>query len=634
MTVQAPALSETSAGVSSAPATGVASIDSRAQEAFYRRTLAPTLPALHGLGVMATQSGATEAGLAFFRVCCELAPQESGAWLMYGQALIAARRFPEGVDALRRALGLQENAEALVLLGLAYQGAGNSKESARCHERATELFPDSTAAWNSLGIARADGGAYSAAAEAFRRSLSLDDSNPEVWNCLSVVLHDQGLSVEGSAASARARALDPESTDIASNGLFYLNCSSSPTREAISQAHRDWAAGVEARQPSQPRRGTNGRASPAALRVGFVSGDFRNHPVAYFLAPLLANRTGTRALCYSSGSGKSDEFTQRLKERSDGWRDISRMDDEAAARVIESDGIDILVDLGGHTADARLGIFLRRPAPIQVSYLGYPNTTGLKAIDYRISDELADPTGVTDHLFTETLVRPFSSFLCYEPPADAPAPGLPPCIREGTVTFGSFNHLRKVDPKTVGLWSRLLLRVPNSRLLLKSLPLRDGAVRNRVVDWFERHGVSRTRIQFEEYQTGLRDHLSCYARIDIALDTFPYNGATTTCEALWMGVPTVTRVGDDHRSRVGLSILTNAGVPELAATTDDDFTTVATSLAADVERLRALRGSLRDRVRASNLTDAAGFTRAVEAEFRRMWARHAEARPGERNLEG
>jgi predicted O-linked N-acetylglucosamine transferase (SPINDLY family) len=342
--------------------------------------------------------------------------------------------------------------------------------------------------------------------------------------------------------------------------------------------------------------------------------------VTYFLEPIIAHRDrGAFQMFAYSNNERSDEVTERLRAMCDGWRDIRALDDDQAAALIRQDRIDILIDLAGHTMGNRLGVFGRKPAPVQMTYLGYANTTGVRAIDYRITDSLSDPPGMTDAHYTEKLIRVSPPFLCYRPPDEASAVADPPMLTNGFVRFGSFNNASKIREETIALWSRVLAGVPNSRLVLKARALGDAGARRRIFSGFAAHGIDTARVELIEAGQSLVDHLDAYSTMDVALDTFPYNGTTTTCEAMWMGVPVVSRAGQTHVSRVGLSLLTSVGHAELATETDDAFVTTVVDLASNPHPLTDLRRVLREQVRTSPLCQAAGFRRRFELALREAW---------------
>jgi predicted O-linked N-acetylglucosamine transferase (SPINDLY family) len=355
------------------------------------------------------------------------------------------------------------------------------------------------------------------------------------------------------------------------------------------------------------------------LHIGYVSPDFRAHSVAFFFEPLLEkhSKSSFRIFCYSDVM-RPDFVTRRLQPLASVWRDVRHLSDKQLAAQIQADGIDILVDLAGHTAGNRMSVFTRRPAPVQVSWLGYPNTTGLSAMDYRLTDSWADPPGETESLHTETLVRLPGGFLCYDPHNDSVTESVSR-DENGPITFGSFNNLAKVTPEVISVWSALLTQVPDARLLLKTKPLRDEAVREHVYSLFREQGIARDRVELTGWVPGRGDHLGLYSRVDIGLDTFPYNGTTTTCEALWMGVPVITLAGHVHAGRVGVGLLSQVGLTELIARDRADYVALAGQLAGDRDRLAALHGGLRTRVSASALCDARAFAGHVEAAYRNMW---------------
>jgi predicted O-linked N-acetylglucosamine transferase (SPINDLY family) len=315
---------------------------------------------------------------------------------------------------------------------------------------------------------------------------------------------------------------------------------------------------------------------------------------------------------------RPDAVTTRLKGLADHWLVTVGLSDDELAERIRADGIDILVDLAGHTANNRLRVFARKPAPVQVTWLGYPNTTGLEAIDYRLVDAVTDPVGEADAWASETLVRLEGGFLCYGALKDVPEPTAPPCLNTGTVTFGSFNNPAKVSAATLDVWAKLLSRLPQARLLLKGKSFADATTRALFLARLGERGVATERVELVAWQAGTTAHLALYHRVDIALDPFPYNGTTTTCEALWMGVPVVTLQGDRHAGRVGASLLTQIGLTALIANSVEEYLENAVALARNPERLSDLRRILRPRMAASPLCDAPAFARKMESAFRTM----------------
>jgi protein O-GlcNAc transferase len=364
------------------------------------------------------------------------------------------------------------------------------------------------------------------------------------------------------------------------------------------------------------------RAVPAPggkLRVGYVSADFRLHSIFYFIEPLFVHHDRGRfeIVCYSN-TQKPDAATRQLRNHVPHWRDISSLSDEAAVELIKQDDIDLLVDLSGHTSGNRLLMFSRKPAPVQMTYLGYSNTTGVATIDYRITDQFVDPEGISDAMYSEALLRMPHSLWCYRPPMPMPDVNTLPALTHGKTTFASVSNFTKVNRRIIELWAQILANTPNSELLIAGAPA--GETQTRVLGQFESHGVDATRIQFVG-KVNYDDYLALYQRMDIVLDTFPYAGGTTTCESLWMGVPVVTLAGKSGVSRAGVSLLSTVGLADLIANTPEQYVSIAADLAHDTPRLATLRAGLRDQMRNSPLMDERNFARAYESLLVGAYAR-------------
>ena len=343
------------------------------------------------------------------------------------------------------------------------------------------------------------------------------------------------------------------------------------------------------------------------MRVALFSADFREHSVAYFLEPLLRGLDRNQfALQLFNLGAKPDAVTERFRRLASVWRDCPSQIESVLEPMIRAEAPDVAVDIGGHTGQSLLPLFARRLAPVQISYLGYPNTTGLAAMDYRLVDGTTDPVGIADPWHSERLVRFAPTAWSYAVPADAPAPAPPPCLGNGIVTFGSFNNFSKVTDQLLHLWADLLDAVPGSRLLLKSVGLSDPGIGAQVRDRLRVAGLPNERVDLAGVTATTSEHLAAYARIDIGLDTMPYNGTTTTCEALWMGVPVVTQAGDRHAARVGASLLQAVGHPEWIAADAASYVRIAAELASDPVRLAALRSKLRTNMQDSILLDHPG----------------------------
>lgn len=439
-------------------------------------------------------------------------------------------------------------------------------------------------------------------------------------NCLSELwMVDDAIACFNLAIASSNHFLQKRA--LASTRLFMLHYSANWPAAAIAAEHRNW--GQQYFEPVIMKHFTNSSDPDRPIRVAYLSPDLKIHAVVFFLQPVLAAHDPAQVTvyCYSDVK-KPDVVTRQLKEQHHViWRDCSARDDASMQELLLQDQIDVLVDLAGHTALNRLPLFAGRAAPLQVSWIGYPNSTGLMEMDYRISDAWADPPGVTDSLHTEELIRLPDSFLCYRPGADFPDVGPLPYQTNGYVTFGSFSNFKKVTPDILDLWARILAKVPDSRLVFRARGLsRDRFVRD-IAPLFRRHQVAPERISVLGHARSVVGNLEGYHTIDIALDTFPYHGTTTTCESLCMGVPVVTRAGDSHVSRVGVSLLHSVGLPELIGNSPEEYCSLAVALAADTARLVALRSSLRDRLLASPLADNSAFTRHLERAYRQIWQR-------------
>ena len=594
--------------------------------AAYRRTteLAPDFPEGHNnLGVALRDRGHPDEAAAACRRAIELQPDFAEAHYNLGNALKDQDqgRLDEAIAAYRRALQLRPDyAEAHCNLGNALQEQGRLDEALVAFCRAIELKPDFATAHYNLGNVLKEQGRFDEAIAAYRRVLALKPDFADAHNNLGNALKDQGHPDEAIAAYRRALALKPDFAGVNSNLLLTLHYLPDFDVEVLFREHRRWDE-VHARPLAKEIAPHGNDQNPGrCLRIGYISPDFREHSVAFFAEPLMQShdRSQVEVFCYTD-LVREDQVTVRLRKCAGQWRRSSSMTDEQVADLIRKDGIDILVDLAGHTANTRLLVFARKPAPVQVTYLGYCDTTGLRAMDYRLTDALADPPGTTEHLHSEQLVRLPDTAWCFRPSDAASAVGTLPVLHSGHITFGCFNVRPKITDEALALWSGLLAKVPGSRLLLKALGFEEASGRLRMHASLKKAGITPERVELVGRVPTLAEHLALYNRMDIALDTFPYNGTTTTCEALWQGVPVVTLAGHTHASRVGVSLLSNVGLAELVAHSPEEYVKVAVALAANVSRLAELRSTLRERMAASPLMDAPRFTRNVEHAYREMW---------------
>lgn len=556
--------------------------------------------------------------------CCSRAvtlnPRHPAAWYNLGIALRDTGQLDKSADALRKTLQLNPRHED------AASSLGHVLATLHRYEEAEEVFremlryqPGNAEFYAVYGSAMQTMGRFEAAINAYHKAIEM--RHPKVAGIhenMAAALCLQGKYRESLDHFEAALKLEPQSACFCSSLLLTLHYLVDIDNATLFERHRNWPG--NALRPWRDAQSICRKSSrPERLRIGYVSSDFRKHSVAYFIEPLLSQHDAARyeITCYFSHEDP-DATTRRLKALAHRWRDVAGMDDEQLLRTIADDEIDVLVDLNGHTSGSRLPVFARRAAPVQVSFIGYPDTTGMTEMDYRLSDAIADPTG-SERLCTESLVRLPGCFLCYRPPDTAPTVVSPPREQNGFVTFGSFNNLAKINSGVIKLWARLLREIPDSRLIIKNPSLTDKATQERFQVLFAAEGIADERLSLLGYIPDDKGHLGAYARMDVALDTFPYNGTTTTCEALWMGVPVVSLRGDRHSARVGASLLAAAECNEWVADTEEQYVHIARALSQDRNHLAELRARLRERVRHSRLCAAADYTRAVESAYEAMY---------------
>ncbi len=582
--------------------------------------LQPAVAEFHfSLGGLYVSAGRIGEAVASFHEASRLKPESLDYKRATAGALMAVGRYDEGVETYRAiALASGADGHAYLELGKALQVRGDVREAEGILAQAATLAPDLAEAHLHLALARQEQDRPVAAETPARQAVVLAPDMYQSWLVLAGVLADQGRHVEAVEHFRRVLALDPGYDQAWSGMLFSMNYSEQFTAREIFAEHVRYGE-LFAPAPTMPIDAA--RLSPGRrLRVGYLSPDFRNHPVASFIAPILSRHERSRfeIFCYYTDK-RQDETTVRLKRDVEHWHQLGDIADDDLERILRQDQLDILVELAGHSARQRLPVLAKRAAPAQVTYLGYPNTTGIAAIDYRITDARADPPGESDTLHVEKLVRLPESFLCYAPPATSGQALAGPARRNGYITFASFNKFAKISPFTVKLWSRILAAVPGSRLLIKSRGLQDPGLCAPFLQRFVAQGIDADRITLMQPTPDSQGHLQTYGQADIALDTFPYNGTTTTMEALWMGVPVVTLAGDRHASRVGASILSTLGLADWVAHSEDEYVNIATRLAADLQALDTLRQSLRSQLSRSPLTDGARFTAHLEQAYLQMW---------------
>jgi len=534
-----------------------------------------------------------------------------------GVALHGLGRFMEAVASFDRALRARANyAEALNNRGSALLALGDAGSALESFDCALALSPNYAEPLFNRGNVLVELKRYEAAIASYDRALAVRPYYAKALNNRGNALKDQGRLEEGVASYQQALVVKPDYADAHSNLLFaqqYMHKYSEA--DLLAEARRYGEVFVE---NEIPKAFLNERKTPRRLRIGYVSGDFHSHPVGFFSARVLEahNPVAVEVVCYSNHS-KIDHMTRRFQGAADHWRPIADLSDADASALIAQDRIDILVDLSGHTGRNRLPLFARRTAPVQVSWLGYPGTTGLRAIDYLIMDQYALLPG-EEGFSTEAIVRLPHGRFCYSPPDYAPAPVDPPLIPRNAVTFGSFNNISKIGPKVIEIWAAILRAIPDSRLLFKWRSLDDAATRCRLSDAFTAAGVSRHQLEYQRSSHHV-DLMAQYGEVDIALDPFPFSGGLTTCEAFWMGVPVITFPGDRVASRHILNSFENLGLSDCVADSAQDYVERASALASNPARLLSLRHSLRPRMAASPLCDGTRFAAALEWSFDRMW---------------
>ena len=564
------------------------------------------------------------------RKIAELDPRNSGIWFEIGLLLRTAGKAHEAVDAFKKGLALDpKNGEARHDLGIAYEMTRQYPEAIESFQRCLAACPTHVGAFNNMGNVLKFLGRLSEAEACYKKGLAINPQSSPTMSNYAALLILMGRCEEAAEHYRRALALDP-GFDIARNGYLYcLQYIPDLDRRFVFEEHRQWEKFTPT-PPPMPH--PNERSPDRRLKIGYVSSDFRTHSVAFFMESILAghNRKNVEVFCY--GDVLPDAMTGRLQKLADHWRFINGISALGVAQMVQQDAIDILVDLNGHTAGSRLKAFSLKPAPVQVSYLGYPYSTGLSTIDYRFTDAVADPPPTSgsrnedpDCFYIENLMRLPDCFHCFAPPNDAPPAERTAATSEklrslgSGLTFASFNALPKLSKKTISLWSRLMRELPDAHLLLKTIGLEDEAVRARLTKEFAHEGIEAGRFTLLNQTPTIREHLALYQHVDIALDSFPYHGTTTTCEALWMGVPVVTLSGNTHASRVSASLLTAMKLPELIARTPEEFIAITMNLARDGARLAELRRTLRPRMQASPLMDQDHFAKNLEAAYRQMW---------------
>ena len=557
-----------------------------------------------------------------YQSATELQPDLTETYASLAYVLAQLKRYDESASVCRRAIERQPNAvDAHLGLANALRGLGQYEQAVAAYRRTLELRPDDVEVYKNLAGALRDAHRFDEAFEALKQALRINPSFGPAFNLMADIQLGLGRHDEALETYRSGLKTDPAGLfSMHSNLLLALNYQAGGTPESLLA--EAMAFGAKAKSKAIPATRHDNSPDPARrLRVGLVSGDLGNHPVGFFLQNVLESLDSNRVELYAyATSDRKGAINERLRRSMPHWRDarVKTIDDEALARNIREDGIDILIDLAGHTGKNRLPVFAWKPAPVQVSWLGYLGTTGLDAMDYVLADNWALPLGEEDQ-FTESPWRLPESYICFSPPDLPVEVGGLPALEKGHVTFGCFNNLNKVTDQVIACWARILKLVPGSTLFLKTKSLDAADVREKIVGVFSRHGIDPERLILEGRFASHEDHFRAYHAVDIALDPFPYPGITTTVEALWMGVPVLSRKGDRFISHQGETILNNVGLPQWIAADEDEYVAKAVAFTNDLPALAALRAGLREQLLASPLCDAPRFAGNLEEALRGMW---------------
>jgi protein O-GlcNAc transferase len=598
-------------------------------EASYRHALEVRpdyVDALRGLGAVLPLQGRPEAAVDSYRRALAIDPHLPGVHNDLGNVQQQLGLLDDALASYRSALAIDPTfAEAHSNAGRVYLRRGQIREAIAYQRRALAVRPEFAEAHFNLGNALRDGGWPTDAIASYRRALSLRPDFAHGHVGLGDLLKDIGQLGEAQASFRRALEIDPALQDAHSSLLFCLSHDESVDPATLFTEHRRFGEHIEAPLRSAWPAHRNTREPERRLEVGFVSGDLRAHPVAYFVEPLLAHLAGMDGLSLHAYSNQveDDAVTQRLRRHFRHWHPIAGLPDALVAERVQEDRIDILIDLSGHTSRNRLWTFARRPAPVQASWLGYPGTTGLAAIDYYFADAHFLPIAEFGGRFTEKLVH-LPAVTPFLPEREAPPVSDLPALSNGFVTFGSFNRTSKLRPAVIALWSRLLCALPDARMVLGGMP--QAGQYDAVISRFEHEGVTRERLELHA-RTDTMAYLQLHRRVDLCLDTFPYAGGTTTAHALWMGVPTLTLAGGTPAGRQGAAMLGPVGLQEFVALGADDYLRKGIALAADLPALAALRAQLRTRCEDSPHRKPEVIAAALDRALRVMWRRWCAGQP-------
>ncbi|MBA2707138.1 MAG: tetratricopeptide repeat protein, partial [Gemmatimonadaceae bacterium] len=585
---------------------------------------APAVAEFHkDLGVALRAVGRIDDAIRAHRRAIELRADFAEPYFHLGNLLQSQGKLDEAISAFRRLIELEpELAEGYVNLGNALLLKNELFEADLAYQRALDFNPELPRAYSNRALLQLRQQQFDAAADSSRRAIALAPGFPEAHNNLGTILMRQGLIDDALASFRQAGDLAPGYQPAHSNRLFALHYHPRFSPLQILQEHREWAQSFADPLTAQASPHDHDRDPQRPLRIGYISPDLRDHPVGRLSGPLLANHDRTQFEVHVfSDIHEPDEITRQLMAHTDHWHQTPSLSNPAVAELIRACGIDILIDLGLHSADNRLLALALKPAPVQLTYLAYPGTSGMAAMDYRLTDARLDPPG-NESFYSEKSVR-LDHYWCYNPPDDAPDVGALPAVTAGHVTFGCLNSPSKLSEPALLLFSELLDALPGSRLLLHAHP---GTHPQRILRTLaSSNNIHSDRIEFVPNQSH-REYLNTYNRIDIALDPFPFAGGATTCDALYMGAPVVTLAGQIATGRFGVTFLSALGEEKLIAQSHAQYLQIAAGLASDLPRLAGLRASLRQRMTASALLDCPAFTRDFERALREIWRTHCQIR--------
>jgi protein O-GlcNAc transferase len=575
---------------------------------------------LYFLGIIYGQMGKDDSSMQYIKKSLQFNQNNTDAYFALGTLMKQRGLLDEAISYFQKVIDINPKyVEAYENLGNILKEKSLINEAIFIYQKAISLNTRNSDVYNNLGECLIKEWKIDDAITIYKQAIQLNPANVSAYNNLGNAFQIRGNPIEAEMYYRRAIEIDSSNNVPYQNLLFVMNYNSFHNAKKILDENLQFAKRFEEPLLASISPYNNEKSLHRRLKIGYVSPNFNAHSVSYFIEPVLSNHNKEEfeIFCYSLDS-LEDEVTKRLREYANHWRNIAKISEEKAAEIIRSDNIDILIDLAGHTTNNKILLFARKPAPMQLTWIGYIATTGFSTFDYKITDNYSDPPGMSEEFYTEKLIRLPESFLCYLPVKKSPDIVKLPALTAGHITFGSFNNFVKVSHEIIAIWSKILTTIPNSRLIIKAYNFCDSTTRQYAMNMFTLRGIPADRITLESWDPS-PTHLKSYNQVDIGLDTFPFNGGATTCEAIWMGVPVISLAGAAYHSRMGISLLSNIGLPELVAKTSDEYIAIATNLAKDLNKLQSLREHLRDMMKHSPLCDAKRFTTNLEMCYRTMW---------------